>query len=231
MPDYREISRRLALIHEAADEEQTLDRVLAFAMSALDCDLAGVMLTTAGRVESAGATHPLVVEADQLQMSLDEGPCLSAIREHDSFRIDFTDADQRWPRWGPAAAQLGIRSVLSTRMANLDKPTIGSVNLYAYRHAAFDQDDVELASILARHATVAYLKARRSSAADRAIDSRTSIGQAEGILMERFGVDADQAFSVLRRYSQAENIPLREVASRLVDDRRLPTLDPPADDT
>ena len=56
---------------------------------------------------------------------------------------------------------------------------------------------------------------------NRAVATRTTIGQAQGILMERFDIDADQAFSVLRRYSQAENVPLREVAARLVDDRRV----------
>lgn len=231
VPDYQAISRRLLFIHEAPDEEQTLDRIVTFAVASLSCDMGGVMLRARGRVETAGATEPLVNRADQLQMRLDEGPCMSVIRAGETFCIDDTKTDLRWPSWGPAAAQLGIRSVLSIRMADLDAATIGSVNLYARRTAAFGPGDLELAAILGRHATGAYLKARRLSATTRAIESRTTIGQAQGILMERFDIDADQAFSVLRRYSQSENTPLREVASRLVEDRQLPVSDPSAEES
>jgi GAF domain-containing protein len=222
VPDYQALSSRLLCIHEAVDEEQTLHGIITFALSSLECDMGGVMLKSRGHLETAGATQPLVNRADQLQMSLAEGPCMSALRASHNFCIDDTSTDPRWPRWGPAAAELGIRSVLSIRMADLDKPTIGSVNLYARRTAAFGPDSLEIAAILGRHATAAYLKARRHSAADRAIETRSTIGQAQGILMERFAIDADQAFSVLRRYSQAENVPLTLVASRLVEERQLP---------
>jgi len=57
----------------------------------------------------------------------------------------------------------------------------------------------------------------------RAIDGRHMIGMAQGILMERFKLDADQSFSVLRRYSQDRNVKLREVANQLVESRTLPT--------
>jgi GAF domain-containing protein len=224
MANFEEISRQLELIHGARDEEQTLERVTAFALAAIPCQLAGVMVVTGREVESLAVTAPLVVAADDLQRDFDEGPCLSALRECDHFRIDDTAADQRWPRWGPAAAELGIRSVLSTRMAGFDTEAFGSLNLYARQVEAFGPADVELAGIIAGHAAIAYLKSRRSSAAVRALDSRTTIGQAEGMLMERFDVDADTAFTVLRRYSQALNRPLREIAHELVATRTLPTL-------
>lgn len=76
---------------------------------------------------------------------------------------------------------------------------------------------------MARHATIAYLNARTRSAQVRAIETRTTIGQVQGILMERFGIDADQAFAVLRRYSQHANQPLRDVAIEIVATRQLPT--------
>jgi GAF domain-containing protein len=220
--DYREFSRRLAVIHAAADEEQTLQRVLAFALVALQCDMAGVMLVRSGHVESAAITDPVVREADLLQMQSDEGPCLSAITENHDYRIDHTDTDPRWPTWGPQAARIGIGSVLSVRMIDTDDSVMGSLNLYARRAAAFEADDVEIAGILTHHATVAYRQASRLSASIRAIDSRTTIGQAEGVLMERFGIGPDRAFSVLRRYSSQYNVKLRAVARGIVETRELP---------
>jgi GAF domain-containing protein len=223
--DYRELSRRLAVIHAAEDEEQTLQRVLAFALVALQCDMAGVMLVRGGHVESAAITDSIVRAADLLQMQCNEGPCLSAIAENDVLLIDHTESDPRWPTWGPQAARIGIGSVLSARMVDTDDSVVGSLNLYARRAAAFGSDDVEIASILTHHATVAYRQASRLSAATRAIDSRTTIGQAEGVLMERFGISPDRAFSVLRRYSSQYNVNLRAVAQGIVDTGQLPDQD------
>jgi GAF domain-containing protein len=229
MSDF-DMNRELRLIHEAKDEEQTLERVTTFALGAMPCSSAGVMIATGRHVESVAVTGSIVVSVDDAQRHFDEGPCLSALRECDHFRIDDTATDQRWPQWGPVAAELGVRSVLSTRMAGLQNPAVGSLNLYAEQVDAFGPRDVELAAILAGHAATAYLRSVRASAALRALDSRTSIGQAEGILMERFHVDAETAFAVLRRYSQALNQPLREVARQFVERRTLPSIRHEEDD-
>ena len=87
---------------------------------------------------------------------------------------------------------------------------------------AFDDDDIAVAHILARHASVAVGTARQEETLWQAIDARKLIGQAQGILMERFGLDGDRAFAVLQRYSQDNNVKLREVARRLVDTGLLP---------
>jgi len=224
MPDLRDLSRGLASIHAADDEEQTLARLLDVAMTTLNCDMAGVMLVTHGRIECAAVTSPTVREADLLQVKSNEGPCLSAIHDHRNFRIDRTDDDPRWPRWGPQAARIGVHSVLSVRMGMETQP-VGSLNLYAARFAAFGSDDDDIATILAHNAAIAYLNTRTTRALRRAVDTRTTIGQAEGMLMERFTIDADTAFSVLRRYSQAHNAPLREVARGLVEKWVLPATD------
>jgi AmiR/NasT family two-component response regulator len=55
-----------------------------------------------------------------------------------------------------------------------------------------------------------------------ALGNRDVIGQAKGILMERHGVTADAAFSVLSRVSQAENLKLAEIARRFVETGKLP---------
>lgn len=214
---------RMALaLHEQPDVDQTIDRVLDFALGAVSCDFAGVMLVHNGkRIETAAATGPVVEKADQLQMETDEGPCLTAIFERDTIRVRDTLTDERWPTWGPRVADLGLRSVLSIRLYT-SQSTIGALNLYATEPDRFDDDDDAVAHILARHASVALASARQESSLWQAIDARKLIGQAQGILMERFDLDPDQAFSVLRRYSQDHNVKLRVVAERLVNTRRLP---------
>jgi AmiR/NasT family two-component response regulator len=56
----------------------------------------------------------------------------------------------------------------------------------------------------------------------QAVDARKLVGQAMGILMERFDVGDDRAFAILKRYSQDTNTKLRDVAQHLIDTRKLP---------
>jgi GAF domain-containing protein len=111
--------------------------------------------------------------------------------------------------------------MMSVRMYT-DDETMGTLNTYSIKPDAFDVDDQGVAHILARHAAVALGNARKIENLWLAVDARKRIGQAQGILMERFDLTADQAFAVLLRYSQDNNVKLRVVADRLVETRELP---------
>jgi GAF domain-containing protein len=209
-------------LHEEPTMQQTLDRVVEFALSAVGCRYAGVMLLHGRqRVESAAVTDPVAAKADQLQLAAGEGPCLAAITDERTYRVDDASTDQRWPRWCPLVAELGLRSVLSVRLFTSDT-TVGALNLFDPEPLRFDADDVAVAHVLARHAAIALASSREVENLELAVDARSLVGQAQGILMERFDLDADRAFAVLRRYSQDHNIKLRAVAQRLVDTRKLP---------
>jgi GAF domain-containing protein len=133
--------------------------------------------------------------------------------------------DQRWPRWSPQVAELGLRSVLTVRLFTA-RSTLGALNLYAGRPGKFTTVDETTARLLARHASIAVATVREASTLAQAVEARMLIGRAQGLLMERFAIDADQAFAVLRRYSQDNNVKLRDVADELVTTRRLPTRSP-----
>ena len=86
----------------------------------------------------------------------------------------------------------------------------------------FGADDIAVASIFARHASIALATSQETDGLQRAMDARKVIGIAMGILMERYSIDADRAFTVLQRYSQTHNIKLREVAQLVADRQPLP---------
>jgi GAF domain-containing protein len=137
--------------------------------------------------------------------------------------IRDTLTDTRWPQWAAKVAGLGVRSVLDVPLATRrDSRTVGVLGLYNDRADAFSADDEAVAHILARHASVALATARHEENMAQAVDARKLVGQAMGILMERFDLDADRAFAVLRRYSQDNNKKLRDVALELIQTRRLP---------
>lgn len=174
------------------------------------------------RIDTPAATSDAVRRVDELQYEHDEGPCLDAIREHHVVKSPDVRSDARWPRWGPAAAEeTGIRSMLCFRLfTHRDK--LGALNLYSREVDGFDDDDREHGLAIAAHTSIAVAAAQEIEDLKAAIDTRTVIGQATGILMGRFDLDAPRAFAVLTRLSSHSNRKLRDIAHDIVATRLLP---------
>jgi GAF domain-containing protein len=219
---YAEEFAELALDLHDVTVEETVEKVLEFTLKAIGCDFAGVVFVhNKHHIETAAATDPIVAKLDAMQMELGEGPDVSVLEDRLSAIVSDTRTETRWPNWAQRVNEVGLRSLLSVRMYT-DDETIGTLNAYSRQPDAFDVDDQAVAHVLARHAAVALRTARKIENLWLAVDARKRIGQAQGILMERFDLTADQAFAVLLRYSQDNNVKLREVADRLVDTRVLP---------
>lgn len=217
------VARLATEIAEAESEGQTIEQVVASAMQVLEVQHGGVTIfEDRGRsLGSLGASSGEVEKADALQHELREGPCVDAAVESRVVWSADLASDDRWPRWGPRAVELGLRSILSVELHSRER-RVGALNLYGEQARDFAPDDRDLAWLLGRQVSATLLHLRIEHGLQEALSSRTLIGQAEGILMERFGIDADRAFEVLQRYSQDYNVKLREVAAQTVASRRLP---------
>jgi GAF domain-containing protein len=211
------------ILFSAGGVRATLTSVVDLAVATIEgCDVAGLSLLDGGVVQTQGHTDPIVAEIDALQQVAGEGPGLAALAEGRIFYADDLRTDPRWPEFGPQATAAGIRSVLALPLTDVAHQ--GSLNLYARYPSAFGVVDRGRAVILASLATLALTAARshetEESRADNlraALVTRELIGQAEGILMERERISADEAFDILRRASQHLNVKLRQVAQNLVD--------------
>ncbi|WP_319041421.1 GAF and ANTAR domain-containing protein [Kribbella solani] len=214
---------RLALeMHEAIGVEETVQTVVEYALRALSCDYAGVALSAGdGRSEVPAVTDPAVAAIYTFQMSGGDGPLRQCMRERTTVEIPDTVRLRQWPEWTKKVIEIGVRSVLDVPLWT-GNAAVGVLGLYSKVPDAFGPDEVAIAHILARHAAVAVATARREEHLKVAVDARKLVGQAMGILMERYDLSADLAFEVLRRYSQDTNTKLREVAQRLIDTRHLP---------
>jgi GAF domain-containing protein len=211
-----------------ADFASTVSEVVNFACTTLGTIHGGVTLvhSNGAKFETVGQTSDLVSRADELQYELREGPCIYAASEERLVRSENVDTDERWPRWGPQASALGLHSVLSVDL-HARNQRIGALNLYGERYRQFSHDDTQTAHMFGYHASAALAAARNEEGLRQALDTRLLIGQAEGILMERFDLEPDQAFAVLRRFSQHGNVKLNDVARQVVSTRELPhQLDP-----
>ena len=180
---------------------------------------AGVLLVgSASRFESVAGTSELPHKLDELQMKYQEGPCLQAALDELIVRTDDFRVEQRWPKYSAAAVELGVLSGLSFKLYTSSQ-TAGALTLFATEANVFDAEAETIGAVLAAHAAAAIVASRQSEQLESALSTRDRIGQAKGIIMERYNVDDIAAFEMLRKLSQDSNTKLVEVAAKVIDTR------------
>ena len=201
---------------EHADLEDTLQAITAAAVDAVDgAEHAAItMVTGHGRVQSRAATGSLPKNVDAIQTETGEGPCLQALWEQETVHVEDMATESRWPRFAPRAASLGVGSMLCLQLF-VDGDNLGALNLLSPEAGAFGADAASVGLLFATHAAVAMSGARREDQTRTAMDTRDLIGQAKGILMERYRLTPDQAFSLLVRVSQHTHVKVRDLAEQL----------------
>jgi hypothetical protein len=217
----RRAARRLLERRSIRDLQQTLSEIVSAAVDTVPGATAGgISVTEDGIVDSRNPTSRGISELDRLQGELHEGPCITALESPDEDGVviaeDLAGADgERWPRFAPAAVAAGYRSMLSTQLAT-NGPMRAALNLYAAEPGVFDVEARVTAELFAVQAAMLLHGSEQAVHLGRAVDSRDTIGQAKGILMERFSVDETEAFQMLVESSQSTNLKLVDVARWLV---------------
>lgn len=178
---------------------------------------AGVTVTrNAKHIDTPAATHKWPILLDEIQQRHREGPCLTAAWEEKTVHVADLETDDRFPLYRrDSLEQTPIRSIMAFQLF-IAGETMGALNVYAETPHAFGPEARKIGQVFAAHSSVAWNAARRDEQFKRALASRDTIGQAKGMIMERYGVDAVQAFEVLRKLSQDANVPLIQIASDLV---------------
>jgi len=217
-----------ALSHLATgqlDLKELLTRVAEFAVAAIPgADGAGLTLLEQGHADTIVASAPFVAEVDAIQYGIEEGPCITAASEGRTVRSGELSEDGQWPRFGPRVGRLGVHSVLSLPLIT-PSGVVGAMNVYAHPQNSFSDHAERIGELFAVPAAIAVQNAQVLSQAKRlaqqlqvALTSRAVIDQALGILMSRTGSTSEEAFDRLRDRSQADNVKLRDVAQRVVDE-------------
>ena len=213
-------SRRLAAALAPGDLDQTLARITAAAVEVLP-EVAYASITVKhsdGRLETFAPTDDLILGLDAAQYELREGPCYEAAV--DTAHVISTDlaADPRFPAYAPLALATGIGAQAGIRL--FDAPDgSGALNLYSLTSGAF-QDLDSLTELFTHQSAVALAYARQITQLQEAVQTRQLIGQAVGVTMERYDLDEARAFGFLARLSQDNNVKLRVVAERLLEETR-----------
>ncbi len=216
-----DLGRRMAQLargfYHPTDLDETLRGVTAAAVELVEgADCADILIVT-GRKQfrSLAATCELAEHLDDIQEQFGEGPCLDASAKCLVVRSDDLRKETRWPRFAKAAVEANVLSTLSFQLY-LDQESMGALNMFSSEADAFDPLAEATAEVLAAHAAMAMSAARSQGQFASALATRDIIGQAKGMIMERFGIDAIAAFELLRRLSQDSNVPLADVAQGIV---------------
>jgi transcriptional regulator with GAF, ATPase, and Fis domain len=214
-------------LQDEPDPQATMQLAARIAATEITgCDAAAVSLLKGGRlVETPASTSETALAGDTLQYALGEGPCLQAVWEERVVVSGDLATESRWRAWSRRMVRdHGVHSMMCLQLFTY-ADTVGALNLYAYARSAFDVEARDDGLALAAHIAIAVAGAQRIEQLDQALVSRTVIGQATGMLMERYGLTADRAFSLLARVSSQSNVKVRELATELVETRGMISLD------
>lgn len=218
-----------ALSEQHGDVEATLQAITAAAIGAIpgaeECSISYVIDRRS--VQPRAFTGDIPRDLDLEQERLQEGPCLDAVWQQETVRIDDMRTEERWPRYAAIAVERGVLSALSFQLFVAEN-NLGALNLYAAAPGVFGEESEDVGLVFAAHAAVALAGARHEQHLQQAVTSRDLIGQAKGVLMERYKLTADAAFALLAHTSQRMNRKLVDVARELVTTGAMPQ---PADTT
>ncbi|MGW6280300.1 GAF and ANTAR domain-containing protein [Kribbella sp. NPDC055071] len=215
-----DLAQRLATTLTPGDLDHTLSRITTAAVEVLpEVDYASITILHAGdRLETIAPTDELLWGVDAAQYELHEGPCYSAAAETVHVSSPDLAHDERFARYAVTAVAAGLRAQAAVRLFDAPKSR-GALNLYAHEVGSFS--DLGAIGELFRHqAAMAIDYAREIHNLREAVRTRTTIGTAVGIVMERYQMTDERAFAFLTRVSQDGNIKLREVAEHLIADRK-----------
>lgn len=215
-------------LHATPNEAELLQLAVDLAGKIINGgDHAGISVVQGREISTPVASDGVARRGDALQYQLDEGPSLDTVRSQETVISPNLREEARWPEWTPRAVSvLGIKAMMSVWLYASDSSdgahSYGALNLYSDSIDPFGPNEYAIAQAVAAQISIALAAQREIRGRGVAMTSRTIIGQAEGIVMERLGIDADRAFAYLRHISQTENRKLIMICREIVETPRLP---------
>lgn len=207
---------------ESGDAETRLQELVDWGVRHVPgCRYAGISLAGKGKaVSNVTATHRYPMVFDAIQNRCGEGPCVAGSRRHRVTHIDDLDVEQRWPRYRRRALEATpIRSVLSYELP-VGEDGRAALNFYADQPRAFNAESLEFGAVLAAHVALAWSMTRRHDRFSGAPASRHAIGRAGGVITERFGPGAVEAFELPTRPSELSDTEVTDTVAALIDGER-----------
>ena len=221
------LAQQLSDLARTLNDKEGLDETLKQIVRAAVGTVPGARHASISRIQrhreikTLAATGELPRAVDHAQYDSGQGPCLDSLYQERTVRLSDLSTDQRWPDFTGRARELGVGSMLAVQLF-IQSDCLGALNLFSEQPSAFDDTSEHVALLFATHAAVAMSSEQSRQDLRTAVTTREVIGQAQGILMERFKITDDLAFRLLVRASQDTNRKLRDIAEELTTTGQLP---------
>jgi len=199
----------------------------------LDTAAAGILLADSrGELEVIASTSEASRLVETMQLGAEAGPCIESFRTGRIVSVpDIREVPDDWSRFRESALDQGFASVYAIPL-RLRETTIGALNLLRNETGELPSQDEVAAQAFADVATIGILHERSlretTILADQlqaALNRRVVIEQAKGVVSYVHKVPIDEAFTMIRAYARSHQLPISQVAARVVD--LTLTLDPP----
>ena len=216
VPEPESVVRAAAALHAQPDRAATLAEIVCQAGRCLP-EFEHVSVTrihSDGTLETLVAGTDLARSFDAAQSSARQGPCVEAT-DDDLVLVRDARHEQRWPAYISQATKLGLLSQIGVRLRS-DSHGVICLNLHSTTHSDIDAGSVGVAEHFGIHAGLALGHVLKTEQLSTAIGTRTVIGTAVGIMMERYGMTQAAAFNFLLRQASTENRKVRVIASEVV---------------
>ncbi len=211
----RQLSELARELETAGEVDEVMQRVVDAAEREIDGAIgAAITLLTDGVVTSPTHSSELMAEVEAVEDETGQGPCVDSARDSVTLRSDDLSTEVRWPLFATRVAALGVLSVLSFQLF-VERDSMGALNVYGGEAHCFDEEAESSGLLLASHAAIAIAGTRKVANLRIGMDSRDVIGQAKGILMERFKINSLNAFDLLVVASQSSHRRVRDIAEEL----------------
>ena len=211
----RELSELARQLQSETDPQAVMQRIVnAAVVEIAQATAVAITLLRKGEITSPAHSNALAARVGTIQARTGQGPCVDTSRQELTVRSDDLRTETRWPIFAAEAVEHGVLSVMSFQLF-VGADSMGALDVYSNTAHSFDADAENVGLLLASHAAIALSGSLEVANLYTAIESRDLIGQAKGILMERYKMDGARAFDLLVMASQHTNMKLRDIAERL----------------
>jgi GAF domain-containing protein len=197
----------------------------------------GIMLSDGNApLEMMAASNHRATDIELYEIQADQGPCIEAARTGASVNVGSADGIiARWPEFGPRAVAAGFLGAAACPL-RWRGDVIGAINVFLPRARALSDDEQRVVQAFADVAAIAIIHADLPPVQDlaritrRALDARTVLEQAKGVIADQTGLDMAASFDHLRALADQRGQPLETVVRDLVSSTTRPAPRPPAGD-
>lgn len=184
---------------------------------------AGVMFLDEGQLlQYAAASDGHGRELEQAQTRAGKGPCVQSLVTDEVVRTEDVTTDERWPELHAELRDTKVRAVVGVPI-RVGGTVAGSLDAYCdkvHRWEDREIDGLEAYAALIERLLLTAMRAQRHERTveqlEHALEHRVVIERAVGILMERHGLEAVEAFERLRTAARNERRRAAEIAAAIV---------------